>query len=121
MGLLMAIAGLMTAVPLAGCSATAQEMTPTPKAGQDEVVRLIIRYETGAPATVGPGLPWGVQCLSRAYRDMVKTGRKLSGGMRVIRLVPPVTPTVARTIALQMEQCPYVDWVEPDDVVLTIP
>lgn len=87
---------------------------------RSEVTEIIVRYEAGAPPTTRGGEPWGSQCVSDAYRADMKIGRDIGGRMRVLRIDPPVTPTVARVMALQMSQCPYVEWAEADVLQLTL-
>lgn len=92
-------------------SATASTVTQTEERQVDE---LIVRYELDAPPGVEGGAPWGSQCVSSVYVKRLKRGRWIGSGMRVVRLNPPASPVVARRIAMQIEQCPYIEWVEAD-------
>ena len=85
------------------------------------VDHLIVRYELGAPPSADGGAPWGSQCVSRAYSDILERGRWIGGGMRIIRVDPPVGPVLAHAIAEQFAQCPYIEWAEPDVTRLSIP
>lgn len=85
------------------------------------MTQLIARYELGSPTVTSTGRPWGAQCVNRMYRDNLRLGRGIGAGMRTVRIVPAVTPTVARVIALQFQQCPYIEWAEADVIRFTVP
>ena len=117
------LTGLATAsmMVLSGCGAASSSAVGSPRVERSEVTEIIVRYEVGAPPTTRSGEPWGSQCLSAAYRADMRIGRDIGGRMRVLRINPPVSPTVARVMALQMSQCPYVEWAEADVLRLTLP
>jgi len=112
---------------LTGCTSSSSEAagatppTDGKRLERSEVTQLIARYEVGAPPATSAGRPWGAQCVARSHRDTLANGRWIGARMRVIRIDPPVTPTVARVIALQMQQCPYIEWVEADVIRFTVP
>lgn len=106
---------------LTGCTTTLSSAADSQRIERSKVTQLIARYETGSPTVTTTGRPWGAQCVSSTYRDNLHQGRGLGAGMRTVQIVPPVTPTVARAIALQFQQCPYIEWAEADAVRFTIP
>ena len=85
------------------------------------MTEVIVRYQAGAPPSTDDGDPWGSQCLTIAYRHDLRRGRDIGGRMRVVHIEPAVSPVVARAIALQMSQCPYVEWAEADVLQLVVP
>lgn len=106
---------------LTACSPDTIAAASIAKTERNSVDHIVVRYELGAPPLTDAGTPWGSQCVSRAYVDRVKRGRWIGAGMRVIRLDPPTTPTIARVIATQFTQCPYIEWAEADDTRLVVP
>lgn len=106
---------------LTACGSASPDAAASQPVERVAVYSLIARYEMGAPPTHNINEPWGTQCVSDELREGMKIGRWLGGRMRVVRLVPPVSPQVARVMAIQMSQCPYVEWVEADSIRLVIP
>ena len=111
----------ITILLAAACSPETTAAATAAKTERHTVNHLVVRYELGAPPVTDGGDPWGSQCVSGVYADRVKRGRWIGAGMRVIRLDPPTSPTVARVIATQMALCPYIEWAEPDDTRLVVP
>lgn len=106
---------------LAACSAQSTAATTRATTERLAVDHVIVRYEMGAPPSTDGGAPWGSQCVSSIYSDRLERGRWIGAGMRVIRVNPPLPPKVARAVALQIAQCPYIEWAEADDTLLSIP
>lgn len=102
-------------------AAGAAELPTSKRLERSEVTQVIVRYEVGAPPATSAGRPWGAQCVARNYRDSLTNGRWIGARMRVVVIDPPVTATVARVIALQMQQCPYIEWAEADVIRFTVP
>jgi hypothetical protein len=88
---------------------------------QKRVQELIVRYEIGAPPACTNGQPWGAQCVQGDMRELLKRGRWIGAGMRVIRLAEPVPVRRANVIAQQLAHCPYIAWVEPNAVRFDLP
>lgn len=112
---------LICAVLLHGCATASSSVVGGPRMERTTVTEIIVRYEPEAPTSSESREPWGIQCVSSAYRHNLRRGRGIGGRMRVVRIEPPVSQTVAQVIALQMSKCPYVDWAEADTVQFTIP
>ncbi len=86
-----------------------------------EVSQIVVRYQQGSPPATSDNRPWGSQCVDREYQDDLDRGPLIGTRMRVVVVDPPVVPVVATSIALEMEQCPYVEWAEPDVVRFDVP
>ena len=84
------------------------------------VEEIIVRYERGGPIETASGDPWGAQCVAEDYRQRLTRDRGLGARMHVVRIEPGATPRVAARIARQMQQCPYIEWTEPDVIVFTL-
>ena len=122
LSIVVALACLLT-----GCTPTSSQAAgPSPIVDgslleRSKVTQLIARYEVGAPATTTAGRPWGAQCVAGKERESLDLGRQLGARMRVVLIDPPVTTRIARVIALQMQTCPKIEWVEADVIRFTIP
>lgn len=106
---------------LTGCETASSSAASGPRLEKSKVTDIIVRYQTGAPPSTDNGDPWGSQCVTIAYRYDLRRGRDIGGRMRVVHIEPAVSPVVARAIALQMSQCPYVEWAEADVLQLVVP
>lgn len=112
----LAIASVLSS----GCGTSPSSAAGGSDSERGAVTEIVVRYEVGAPPATVRGKPWGSQCVSTAYRAGLKIGREIGGRMRVVHIDPPVIPTIARVMALQMSQCPYVQWAEADVLELTL-
>lgn len=108
-------------VLLTGCETASSSAVGAPRLEKSKVTEIIVRYQTGAPPLTDDGDPWGSQCVTIAYRYDLRRGRDIGGRMRVVHIEPAVSPVVARAIALQMAQCPYVEWAEAHVLQLQVP
>lgn len=86
-----------------------------------EVTQFVVRYQPGAPPDTFDGRPWGIQCVSTEYQADLSPGPSIGAQMKVVSIDPPVLPIVAQLIALEMQQCPYIDWAEADVVRFDVP
>ena len=84
-----------------------------------EVNEIIVRYEKGAPMQTLGGRPWGAQCVTGKYQERLIRDRGLGARMRVVRVEPRVRARVAEMIAMQIEQCPFIEWAEADVIRFT--
>jgi hypothetical protein len=111
-------------VVASGCS-PASSSTSTSVRGElidrIEVSQIVVRYQQGSPPATSDNRPWGSQCVAREYRDNLERGPSIGTRMKVVTVDPPVLPIVAGSIAREMEQCPYIDWAEPDVVRFDVP
>lgn len=112
---------LLAMLLLSSCAAESTTAAAAANTSTIKIDRLIVRYELGAPPATQGGAPWGSQCVSDDYAGRLERGRRLGEGMRVIRVDPPVSPRVGRLIAIQMAQCPYIEWAEADETRLFVP
>jgi hypothetical protein len=103
-------------VLLSACTFPSSTATARSTVQLDEVTEIVVFYEKGAPPVTSSGRPWGSQCVSERYRDRLRLGRWIRLPMRLIRIRPPVPARVAEVIALQVSQCPYIEWAEADVV-----
>lgn len=114
---------LLVAVLLSACNPGISHAANTqldPSLQRTEVSEVVVRYTDEAPAMTRNGRPWGSQCVSRAFRDRLVLGRDIGGGMRVVRLDPPVSANVGTGIASQIERCPHIEWAEADRVQFSV-
>ena len=86
-----------------------------------EVSQIVVRYRPGAPPSTNDGAPWGSQCVSQNYEADLERGPSIGAQMKVVTIDPPVRPVVAELIALEMAQCPYIEWAEADAVRFDVP
>jgi len=105
---------------MTSCSSIPSGASAATAVAPERVEELIVRYKLGAPPRTDSGKPWGSQCVSPAFVDRLALGRSIGAGMKVVHLVPPTSPFVARAIASQFEQCPYIEWAEADEIRLTL-
>lgn len=104
-----------TLLSVSPASSTAQSVTD----GRTRVSEIIVRYQAQAPTTTRKGRPWGAQCVPHAYRSSLRFGRDIGARMRVVHVQPTVSAAVGRVIARHIEDCPFVEWAEPDAVLFT--
>lgn len=86
-----------------------------------EVTQIVVRYQQGAPPAASEGRPWGSQCVSPEHQALLQIGPSIGAQMKVVSIDPPLLPLTAELIALQMQQCPYVEWAEADVVRFDVP
>lgn len=116
--------GIVLVLATAGCSPAASSTASTAQAeliDRLEVSQIIVRYGPGAPPSTSDGAPWGVQCVSQDYKANLTRGLSIGAQMKVVMINPPVLTVVAELIALEMQQCPYIEWAEADAVRFDVP
>jgi len=120
--------GLVTGLvllPMASGCAPASSSTAAIAQGElidrIEVSQIVVRYTPGAPPSTNDGSPWGSQCVSQNYAADLERGPSIGAQMKVVMIDPPVLTVVAELIALDMQQCPYIEWAEADVVRFDVP
>ena len=106
--LAVAVAPLM----LGGC--ITQEVEAHAPGDSIMIHEFIVRYVGDPPETTIYGQPWGVQCLQVEFRNALRPGIWLGGGMRVLKLQRPIPVNEAMSLAADLGTCVHVDWAEPD-------
>ena len=86
-----------------------------------EVAQIVVGYRQGAPPVTAEGRPWGSQCVSQEHDVNLRQGPAIGADMKVVLIDPPIPPLIAQLIALEMQQCPYVEWAEADVVRFDVP
>lgn len=114
-GLLLATAGCAPASSSTGAVAGGAAIDRV------EVSQIVVRYQPGAPPATSEGHPWGVQCVSPDNQARLSLGPSIGARLKVVTVDPPVPPVLAQLMALEMEQCPYIEWAEADVVRFDVP